>query len=48
VPLLADFNADLSELGPTDMLRRLVPQLAPADRLLVADDEATGEAADAG
>lgn len=45
LPLLADFNADLRELGPDAMVRRLTEQLAPADR--DALDEAAGKAAGA-
>ena len=33
VPVLADFNVDLRQLGPAGMLRHLVPQLVPADRV---------------
>jgi hypothetical protein len=33
VPVLADFNVDLRQLGPARMLRHLVPQLVAADRV---------------
>jgi hypothetical protein len=33
VPVLADFNVDLRQLGAATMLRHLVPQLVPADRM---------------
>jgi len=33
VPVLADFNVDLRQLGPAGMLRHLLPQLVPADRV---------------
>jgi hypothetical protein len=33
VPVLADFNVDLRQLGSAAMLRHLVPQLVPADRV---------------
>ncbi|MCF3948845.1 toprim domain-containing protein [Acidiphilium iwatense] len=33
VPVLDDFNTDLVQLGPAAMLRSLVPQLVPADRV---------------
>jgi hypothetical protein len=33
VPVLADFNVDLRQLGATAMLRHLVPQLVPTDRM---------------
>jgi hypothetical protein len=33
VPVLADFNVDLRQLGAATMLRHLVPQLVPADRV---------------
>ena len=45
LPLFDDFNADLIELGATELLRRLMPQLVPADQILVAADQAAGEAA---
>ena len=32
-PVLDDFNTDLVQLGPAAMLRSLVPQLVPADRV---------------
>lgn len=47
LPLLDDFNADLCALGPTELLRLLLPQLAPVDRLF-ASDEAAGEATGTG
>jgi hypothetical protein len=47
VPAFDDFNADLSALGPDEMLRRLLPQLDLSDRPPVAGSEAVGRAADA-
>ncbi len=37
-PVLADFNVDLCQLGAATLLRHLVPQLAPADRVRFAPD----------
>ena len=41
-PVLADFNVDLSELGAATLLRHLVPQLVPADRVRFAPHVAEG------
>jgi len=42
-PMLADFNVDLCQLGAATMLRHLVPQLFPADRVRFAPDTSEGD-----
>jgi hypothetical protein len=42
-PMLADFNVDLCELGAATLLRHLVPQLVPADRVRFAPDAVEGD-----
>ena len=44
VPVLTDFNVDLAELGASEMLGHLVPQLVPADRLRFAEPTFDGDA----
>jgi hypothetical protein len=46
-PALADFNVDLCQLGAATMLRHLVPQLVPADRVRFAPDVVEGDAPEA-
>ena len=46
-PVLADFNVDLCQLGAATLLRHLVPQLVPADRVRFAPDGAEGDAPEA-
>ena len=46
-PMLADFNVDLCELGAATLLRHLVPQLVPADRVRFAPDAVEGDAREA-
>jgi hypothetical protein len=41
-PVLADFNVDLCQLGAATLLRHLVPQLAPADRVQFVPDVSEG------
>jgi hypothetical protein len=45
LPLFEDFNADLVRLGAERMLRLLLPQLAPMDRVTAANGTAFEEAA---
>jgi hypothetical protein len=46
-PVLADFNVDLCQLGAATMLRHLVPQLVPTDRVRFAQDVSEGDAPEA-
>ncbi len=46
-PLLADFNVDLCQLGAATLLRHLVPQLAPTDRVRFAPKVAEADVPDA-
>ena len=46
-PVLADFNVDLCQLGAATLLRHLVPQLVPADRVRFAPDVAEGDSPEA-
>jgi hypothetical protein len=46
-PVLADFNVDLCQLGAATLLRHLVPQLVPADRVRFAPDVSEGDAPEA-
>jgi hypothetical protein len=43
IPVLGDFNADLAQLGGPAMLRHLVPQLVPADRMRFVPSEVGGD-----
>ena len=45
LPLFEDFNADLVRLGAEQLLRLLLPQLAPVDRVMAESGAAFGEAA---
>jgi hypothetical protein len=46
-PALADFNVDLCQLGAATLLRHLVPQLVPADRVRFAPDVVEGDVREA-
>ena len=43
-PVFADFNVDLRQLGAATLLRHLVPQLVPADRVRFAPDVSEADA----
>jgi hypothetical protein len=46
-PVFADFNVDLCQLGAATLLRHLVPQLVPADRVRFAQDVSEADAREA-
>jgi hypothetical protein len=46
-PVLADFNVDLCQLGAAALLRHLVPQLVPVDRVRFAPNVAESDAREA-
>jgi hypothetical protein len=46
-PVFADFNVDLCQLGAATLLRHLVPQLVPADRVRFAPDVSESDAREA-
>jgi hypothetical protein len=48
VPVLADFNVDLRQLGSAALLRHLVPQLVPVDRLRFVPRDRAADAPYAG
>jgi hypothetical protein len=46
-PVFADFNVDLCQFGAATLLRHLVPQLVPADRVRFAPDMSEADAREA-